>query len=192
MRDPFKSRADVMRAVQKRQKAFEATAPVLFTLESKLISQTQALRKQGLDLSRLIELLAWKGLKDNARKPVLVNPPSKILKASLDAFAIDYGDDRALMTAFKKLADNCAGWIGLKMSFTSVVFHFSGPVDDRRKVDQCCPIWDRRAREAVGIKVSAQRFDLWLAYVAHCRVLAKKYDVDMRTLDIALWQVEAV
>ena len=51
------------------------------------------------------------------------------------------------------------------------------------------PIIDYRALEALSVKKPpACTLSLWLAYVVKCRELASKANVDMRTLDRALWQ----
>ena len=52
------------------------------------------------------------------------------------------------------------------------------------------PIWDWRALETVQFDKSQYKnwFQRWEAYVSFCRITAKENDVDMRTLDRALWQ----
>jgi hypothetical protein len=51
------------------------------------------------------------------------------------------------------------------------------------------PILDYRALEALGInRVPTYTVPFWNSYVAACRTLATSADVDMRTLDRALWQ----
>jgi hypothetical protein len=51
------------------------------------------------------------------------------------------------------------------------------------------PILDVRALESLGIqKPPVYDFGFWLQYVAFTRQLAKENNVDMRTLDKALWQ----
>jgi hypothetical protein len=51
------------------------------------------------------------------------------------------------------------------------------------------PILDYRALEALGInRAPTYTVPFWNSYVAACRALATSTDVDMRTLDRALWQ----
>lgn len=52
------------------------------------------------------------------------------------------------------------------------------------------PILDFRALWSLSVDKppSDYWFDFWSAYVKKCRSLAKQYNVDMRTLDRALWQ----
>lgn len=51
------------------------------------------------------------------------------------------------------------------------------------------PILDFRALEALGIRGSINyTFDFWIKYVHFTRDLSKKLNIDMRTLDKALWQ----
>ena len=51
------------------------------------------------------------------------------------------------------------------------------------------PILDFRALWSLSVQVpSVYNFDFWWAYVEATRALADEWDVDMRTLDRALWQ----
>jgi hypothetical protein len=51
------------------------------------------------------------------------------------------------------------------------------------------PILDFRALWSVKAEVPKQySFDFWQEYVEFCRAIARKYSIDMRTLDRALWQ----
>ena len=51
------------------------------------------------------------------------------------------------------------------------------------------PILDVRALESLGAKPrSVYPVGFWLEYLAACRALSARYDVDLRTLDKALWQ----
>ena len=52
------------------------------------------------------------------------------------------------------------------------------------------PIYDFRALETVQFKQNHYEnwFDGWIDYVLFCRHIAKENDIDMRTLDRALWQ----
>ena len=51
------------------------------------------------------------------------------------------------------------------------------------------PILDYRALWAIGLEVPNQySFSFWWPYVEFCRDIARRNQVDMRTLDRALWQ----
>lgn len=51
------------------------------------------------------------------------------------------------------------------------------------------PILDFRALWSLQSKVpSRYEFDFWSEYTSHCRTLADRHGMDMRTLDRALWQ----
>lgn len=51
------------------------------------------------------------------------------------------------------------------------------------------PILDFRALESLGNSVPAVcSFDFWWEYTLHCRALAQRNRVSMRTLDKALWE----
>jgi len=51
------------------------------------------------------------------------------------------------------------------------------------------PIWDRRALWSFGLdKTPPYTFEYWKSYVGECRRLSQTADVDIRTLDRALWQ----
>lgn len=51
------------------------------------------------------------------------------------------------------------------------------------------PIMDYRALWTVTLEVPKQySFDFWWEYVRYCRNIAQEANVDMRTLDKALWQ----
>lgn len=50
------------------------------------------------------------------------------------------------------------------------------------------PILDFRAVWSIGVENYDYSFAFWWDYVSFCRVLADRNDVDMRTLDKALWQ----
>lgn len=50
------------------------------------------------------------------------------------------------------------------------------------------PIIDKRAMWSIGVEKYNYSFSCWQKYVSFCRDLSKSNDVDMRTLDRALWQ----
>ena len=70
---------------------------------------------------------------------------------------------------------------GVSWPTASVILHFF----HRRRY----PILDFRALWSVGLETPSQYgFDFWWGYVKYCRAVAKESQVDMRTLDRALWQ----
>ncbi len=51
------------------------------------------------------------------------------------------------------------------------------------------PILDFRALASLGVEQpSSYTFKFWWSFVLACRELAERHQVDMRTLDRALWQ----
>ena len=50
------------------------------------------------------------------------------------------------------------------------------------------PILDFRAVWSIGVESYDYSFSFWWDYVSFCRVLADRNNVNMRTLDKALWQ----
>lgn len=70
---------------------------------------------------------------------------------------------------------------GVSWPTASVILHFFH--------DDQYPILDFRALWSVQEPVPNEYdFDLWWKYVVYCRELADRANVDMRTLDRALWQ----
>jgi len=70
---------------------------------------------------------------------------------------------------------------GVGWPTASVILHFGAKVP--------YPILDVRALWSLGIEqVPRYEFHLWWSYTLHCRELAGRYGVSMRTLDRALWQ----
>ncbi|MFW6153734.1 MAG: hypothetical protein ACOC95_00790 [Planctomycetota bacterium] len=71
---------------------------------------------------------------------------------------------------------------GVDWPTASVLLHIAHP--------DPYPILDVRALWSLGLdkKPSYYTFEFWMQYVQICRNLATEYDVDMRTLDRALWQ----
>jgi len=49
-------------------------------------------------------------------------------------------------------------------------------------------IIDFRALESLGVTKYNETIDFYLMYLHHCRVLADRHTVNLRTLDRALWQ----
>lgn len=71
--------------------------------------------------------------------------------------------------------------VGVGWPTASVILHFCG--------GSPYPILDFRALWALKVEQpSTYDFRFWWAYVEHCRSLATRNNVSMRTLDRALWQ----
>ena len=70
---------------------------------------------------------------------------------------------------------------GVGWPTASVILHFCGsskyPILDFRA------LWSLEAEQP-----TAYDFPFWLSYTEHCRALAERNDVSMRTIDRALWQ----
>jgi hypothetical protein len=70
---------------------------------------------------------------------------------------------------------------GVQWPTASVILHFFHKDE--------YPILDFRALWSVSLAVPTQySFDFWWPYVEYCRYLSKRVNIDMRTLDRALWQ----
>ena len=71
---------------------------------------------------------------------------------------------------------------GVNWPSASVILHFFH--------NDLYPILDFRALWSLGIEKipNLYTFEFWWKYVSYCRKLSLKYNIDMRTLDKALWQ----
>lgn len=72
---------------------------------------------------------------------------------------------------------------GVGLAVTSAFLHFAFP-DDKY------PIIDFRAVRSLGKTTKGYGDSHWPAFLKECRCLTKRYQVDMRTLDRALWQFD--
>ena len=94
---------------------------------------------------------------------------------AVTGFALSASDERARIQGLTLL--DGVGW-----PTASVILHFfhKDPY----------PILDRRALWSLGVdKPKAyESYDPWWDYVTFCRRLAKRHDLTMRSLDMALWQ----
>lgn len=70
--------------------------------------------------------------------------------------------------------------IGVGMPVSSTILHWFHP--------DPFPILDFRALWSMGLEAKDQTLDLWEQYVEETRRLAAKWQIDVRTLDRALWQ----
>ena len=72
----------------------------------------------------------------------------------------------------------CLAGVGLPTA--SAILHFFH--------EEPYPIIDFRAIWSISVEKYNYTFSFWLEYISFCRELAKSNDVDMRTLDRALWE----
>ena len=74
---------------------------------------------------------------------------------------------------------------GVQWPMASVILHFAFSAFTDKGV-RGYPVLDVRAMNTVG-GTKNYTLEKWLQYVELCRTAAKKFDVDMRALDKALW-----
>ena len=99
--------------------------------------------------------------------------PEEFIKAVTQA-ALSTTDERLKIEVLTLL--HGVGWPA-----ASVILHFGAKAP--------YPILDVRALWSLGIEqVPRYEFHLWWSYTLHCRELAERCAVSMRTLDRALWQ----
>ena len=100
------------------------------------------------------------------------NKPRMVVEMTGRAFATS--DETQRMEALLELQ-------GVGVPTASTLLFFAFPDD--------YPILDVRALESLGVKPRSQYpVSFWLDYLATCRDLAARHDVNIRTLDKALWQ----
>ena len=147
--------------------------------ESGIIEIAKRARKQGyLKKSEFVAICEWKSKRP--RKYYSANEPALIREISKIVFSKDCGDEariRLLMTLK-----------GVKIRMASAILHltFLGDKDGY-------PIIDFRVMRALtGRRFSDNDFTMpvWLEYTYFFRKMAKKFGIDMRTLDRALWSYD--
>lgn len=113
----------------------------------------------------------WKSPRSSGR--AAENSPATIRRQTRIAFSTD--DEAGRMRALTELA-------GVGIPVASTLLHFAFP---RRY-----PILDWRALESLGQTGRSTTYTIrfWLAYLAACRRIARENNVQLRTLDKALWQ----
>jgi hypothetical protein len=120
--------------------------------------------------SEFIEVCRWKTPRSAPK--VAANKPRVVTE--MTRLALATGDEGLRMEALLELA-------GVGVPTASTLLFCAFPRD--------YPILDVRALESLGVKPRSQYpVGFWLAYLATCRDLAARHDVDIRTLDKALWQ----
>lgn len=128
-------------------------------------------RKRGfLEKQELIDLCHWK------------SPRIRPKCTSNDAEFVIECTQLALSAAHDKLRIGCLIELcGVGFPMASVILHFC-------HFDPY-PIIDYRALWSLGVRQPSYiSYDFWWHYAAHCRGLSRRYRVNMRTLDRALWQ----
>ncbi len=112
----------------------------------------------------------WKSQRTSGR--AAENPSGAIRRQSRIAFRAD--DEAERMRALTELA-------GVGIPVASTLLHFAFP--------RLYPILDWRALESLGQKRrSTYPIGFWLGYLDACRRIARESNVQLRTLDKALWQ----
>ncbi len=111
----------------------------------------------------------WKSLRSAGR----IKANSNRFVTEISRFALSTKSERARVEALTLLS-------GVSWPTASVVLHFF----HRGRY----PILDYRALWSLGVEDEPYRFDFWWSYVEFTRDLARRTNLDMRTLDKALWQ----
>ena len=139
--------------------------------ESELLALRSEVIKRGrLTKQELAKVAHWKA----PRSAGYADSNTEEYVSALTAFAFRTQCERARIESLTLL--DGVGW-----PTASVILHLFHPAP--------YPILDFRALWSVSLDVPTQySFDFWWVYVRFCRDLAKRIDVDMRTLDRALWQ----
>ena len=103
------------------------------------------------------------------------NPTGRIEDVTREAFRLN--DDWEKLEKLTEIK-------GVRESVASVILHLYDP--DPKKY----PILDKNALRSIGIDSRKVKYDepFWRKYVNFCRTEAKHYDVEMRTLDRALYK----
>jgi hypothetical protein len=142
-----------------------------YPLEGEVLALKGPVLKAGCLNKRQLGLVAlWKA--PRSAKHVDKNTNAYIKEVT--AFAFQANDERARIESLTILD-------GVAWPTASVILHLfhRDPY----------PILDFRALWSIGLPVPSQyEFSLWWPYVEYSRAVAARNDVDMRTLDRALWQ----
>ncbi|MHB1756860.1 MAG: hypothetical protein ACYCT9_05025 [Leptospirillum sp.] len=142
--------------------------PVDLSLEEKFKAISKSIRY--LDQSLLHDVARWK----SPRSAGHINENSEEYIQEITSFAFNAKEERSRIEILTVL--DGVGW-----PMASVILHFFHP-------DQY-PILDFRALWSLSTEPPQQYdFPFWWSYVQACRDLSKKFGVDMRTLDRALWK----
>lgn len=130
-----------------------------------------AAKKQGfLTREQLHEIALWK----SKRRAELTLDNDENFVREITGFAFSANNEHSRIGALSLLK-------GVQFPTASVILHFC--------VDRNYPILDFRAIWSLGIKKpSTYSAEYWCEYTKLCRSLAKKHNLTVRELDMALWQ----
>jgi hypothetical protein len=139
--------------------------------DDRYLAAGAAARARGHYLrEEFVEVCGWKTVR--SRSKVASNSEAAVIDATRRALIST--EEATRMEALLELD-------GVGVPTGSVLLYFAFPDD--------YPILDVRALESLGVKPRTQYpVGFWLAYLAACRQLARRYGVHIRTLDKALWQ----
>ena len=141
-------------------------------LENELTDKTlgnKVQQQKHLDRNLLKKVAQWK----SQRRAALIDKNSESDVKIITGYALQSPSERIRWGVLSCLD-------GVRVPTASVVLHLfhKDPY----------PIIDVRALWSIGVEKYNDRFAFWQKYVSFCRELAKRNNVDMRTLDKALWQ----
>jgi len=139
--------------------------------ENQLIElKPRALNRKYLTKTDLTKMAHWK----SPRSAGHVGKNSEDYVKEVSGFALKAKTERARIEILTRLD-------GVSWPTASVILHFFH--------NDPYPIMDFRALWSVSLQAPVQyNFQFWWEYVLFCRKVAGRFNVDMRTLDRALWQ----
>jgi hypothetical protein len=139
--------------------------------EDDLIECQPKVKKKGfLTKEALHKVAYWKSPRSSGH----VTRNSDDYVQEITGFALRAKNERSRIEVLTLLT-------GVSMPTASVILHFFHP--------DPYPIIDYRALWSLRIESNPPyNFDVWWDYIVLCREIATANDVDMRTLDRALWQ----
>ena len=142
-----------------------------YTADPKLDHIRPAAKSQGyITVAQLHELALWK----SRRRAALAKANPEGFVREITAFSFTARHEHSRIGALILLK-------GVQYPTASVILHFC--------VDRTYPILDFRAIWSLGLeKPAVYTPDYWVQYVEVCRALAKKHELTVRELDMALWQ----
>ena len=135
-------------------------------------SITNQVKSQGFAFrNQLLAICEWKT--HRALDHVAENEEEYIKEVT--QFALSTDDERCRIEALTIIS-------GVKWPTASVILHFC-------HLDKY-PILDVRALQSFGVDIRKVKvnYEFWWKYVETCRELSARRDLDMRTIDKAMWQ----